>query len=201
MSKEALLDLKAFIAAAPEVKDVNREQKFTRALAWDKASRPPNDVDTRNDNDGGRKARAGSTGSGSSSGSGGGGSSGGGGGGSGGGGRSDGDASSSEGDKGAAPAADKGGLVWPDGGEDPPAANRDERRRRAKANHGAGSGGANPGRLRTRPTIGLEPPGWAPPPEGDHSGKAASYHVAGLTVPPGYQGISTSSTTRCHFSE
>ena len=61
------------------------------------------------------------------------------------------------------------GLVWPDGGDDADAPNRATRRRRetssskssgASASHGGG-GGARPGRLRTRPTIGMEPIGWS----------------------------------------
>ena len=132
-------EVRRVIAAAAEVKDVHREQKFTRSLSWDASSRPENDVPPGTSSFGGRRARAGG--------------------------------GDRTGDKGAAPAADRGGLRFSDADDDPAAANREARRRRRRplATHGGG-GGAAPGRLRTRPTIGLEPPGWEAPGEGDHSG-------------------------------
>ena len=150
LTKPQLDALEARIAAAPGVRDVRREQKFTRSLAWDESRRPESDSSAP----GSRRFRAGS-----SSGSGRGSNP-----------RANGRVGDANGDdpRGGGVAPDVG-LVWPDGGEDVDAPNRATRRMRetasstsseASASHGGG-GGARPGRLRTRPTIGMEPAGWS----------------------------------------
>ena len=132
----------ARIAAAPGVRDVRREQKLTRSLAWDE-SRPESESSAA----GSRRFRAGS---GSNP-------------------RADGRVGDSQDERHRRGVAPDVGLVWPDGGDDADAPNRATRRRRetssskssgASASHGGG-GGARPGRLRTRPTIGMEPIGWS----------------------------------------
>lgn len=132
------------IGAMRGVRDVRREQKLTRSLAWEKGEGPPND-----DDDSANDAN---------------------------------DANDSSDDSpnsarvpshGVDPTS--GGLRWGDGGEDVNGVpNRATRRRREKlANEGnnkdqtfgsrhGGGGGPTPGRLRTRPTIGMEPPGYTP---------------------------------------
>lgn len=132
------------IGATRGVRDVRREQKLTRSLAWEKGEGPPNDDD---DSTGTNDDHHSSPSSDESL-----------------------DARSS-------PGVDptRGGLRWGDGGEDTDGVpNRATRRRRERlanaagdeddqfgSRHGGG-GGPAPGRLRTRPTIGMEPPGYVP---------------------------------------
>ena len=132
------------IGATRGVRDVRREQKLTRSLAWEKGEGPPNDDD---DSTGTNDDHHSSPSSDESP-----------------------DARSS-------PGVDptSGGLRWGDGGDDVNGVpNRATRRRRERlanednnedqsfgSRHGGG-GGPAAGRLRTRPTIGMEPPGYVP---------------------------------------
>ena len=130
------------IGATRGVRDVRREQKLTRSLAWEKGEGPPNDHDDDSAND-----------------------------------ANDDHSPPSSDDSRSSHGVDttSGGLRWGDGGEDvngvPNRATRRRRERLANAagdedyqfgsRHGGG-GGPAPGRLRTRPTIGMEPPGYTP---------------------------------------
>ena len=132
------------IGAMRGVRDVRREQKLTRSLAWEKGEGPPNDDD---DSAGDEKDDHHSS------------------------------PSSDESlDARSSPGVDptSGGLRWGDGGEDvngvPNRATRRRRERLANEDNNEdqsfgsrhGGGGPAPGRLRTRPTIGMEPPGYTP---------------------------------------
>ena len=131
------------IGAMRGVRDVRREQKLTRSLAWEKGEGPPNDHDDDSANDANDDHSPPSS-------------------------------DDSRSSHGVDPTS--GGLRWGDGGEDVNGVpNRATRRRREKlaneavdkdkdrfgSRHGGG-GGPAPGRLRTRPTIGMEPPGYTP---------------------------------------
>ena len=133
------------IGAMRGVRDVRREQKLTRSLAWEKGEGPPNDDDdSTGTNDDHHSSPS----------------------------------SDESPDARVSPGVDptSGGLRWGDGGDDVNGVpNRATRRRREKlaneavdkdndrfgSRHGGG-GGPTPGRLRTRPTIGMEPPGYTP---------------------------------------
>ena len=130
------------IGAMRGVRDVRREQKLTRSLAWEKGEGPPNDHDDDSANDANDDHSPPSS-------------------------------DDSRSSHGVDPTS--GGLRWGDGGEDVNGVpNRATRRRRERlanednnedqsfgSRHGGG-GGPAPGRLRTRPTIGMEPPGYTP---------------------------------------
>ena len=134
------------IGAMRGVRDVRREQKLTRSLAWEKGEGPPNDHDDDSTNDANDDHHSSPS-------------------------------SDESPDARVSPGVDptSGGLRWGDGGEDvngvPNRATRRRRERLANADddkenqfgsrHGGG-GGPAPGRLRTRPTIGMEPPGYTP---------------------------------------
>ena len=134
------------IGATRGVRDVRREQKLTRSLAWEKGEGPPNDHDDDSTNDANDDHHSSPS-------------------------------SDESPDARVSPGVDptSGGLRWGDGGEDvngvPNRATRRRRERLANADddkenqfgsrHGSG-GGPAPGRLRTRPTIGMEPPGYTP---------------------------------------
>ena len=134
------------IGAMRGVRDVRREQKLTRSLAWEKGEGPPNDHDDDSTNDANDDHHSSPS-------------------------------SDESPDARVSPGVDptSGGLRWGDGGEDVNGVpNRATRRRRERlANEGnnevqsfgsrhGGGGGPTPGRLRTRPTIGMEPPGYTP---------------------------------------